>query len=601
MLQTVQVLVPKDLCLPIGIDEIQFYAPAWKEGTSIVEARIIEQTPNGYITTVCAWNEANGLPVACFHGYRVSIVEHHGTQPDAHALFDPASADRAALVRWTAQHPDVAVLNVALSAADDTDQEARRAASAVQVADQLGIAATSLTWSTNGAPVLAGTPDLGVSIAHGAGRLLTACGAGRIGCDLQPLGLVARRWEKILPEPRIRLWQALTGATNDRDRAGAIVWAIHEALMKAGAADLGVTFVGMQDGAPLFRLASTGVIAAGVLNFVLAGPTAIALVQLAEGVQSRRITHYVRDIEMTFKEALPPLKSPTASVFFAWMGELREEAMSDIRFALVHAFSEEGKGMVTNGTRLRIERPVPFHAPLRAWVWLERILTSHPSTFELGFQWAETGPDGAPRRIVAEGVQRLTWVDVGLEGHVTVEPFPKFFADFLAERLPPSGAAPFRPPLGHLPEPSGNEVVSWRRDPNSETEHGTARLWLETDETHSNFVGNIYFSHAAALVERTCQKALRQLGTCSGGFYATTFRLDHLGEAMPHDTLEAEVRWAAVDATVATFDLALMNQSQGGTRIATGRARYRLFPSSAEDSQPQPLPAFLIPVHTAAI
>jgi enediyne polyketide synthase len=285
------------------------------------------------------------------------------------------------------------------------------------------------------------------------------------------------------------------------------------------------------------------------------------------------------------------------------MGELREEAMSGIRPALAHALGEGGKGMVTNGTRVRIARPVRFHAPLRAWVWLERVLASQPSTFELGFQWAETGPDGAPRRIVAQGVQRLTWVDVGPGGQVTVEPFPAFFANFIGERLPPPGAGPFTPPLGHLPEPHGDAAAGWRRDPHSEHEQGTARLWLETDETHSNFVGNIYFSHAATLVERACQKALRHMGTCPGGFFATAFQLDHLGEAMPGDTLEAEVRLAEVGATFCTFDLRLANQSHGGAKIAAGRARYRLFApvlsgvegSAAEDSQPQPMPEWLIP------
>lgn len=593
MLQCVQVLLPKDRCLPIGIDETVFYAAAWEAGMTTVEAEITERTPTGYVTRVRAWNAVDGAPVARFEGYRVSIVESYATRPDAHALFHPAASDRAALARWLAVHPDMAGLNVMLGVVDNGDQEVRRAAAAAQVAGQLGISPSALTWNADGAPKLVHRPGQGVSIAHDAARLLTACGTGRVGCDLQRIGQFTRPWGELLPGSRAQLWRALTGAMNDRDQAGAIVWAIHEALIKAGATDVGVTFVGIQDGAPRFRLASGDAIAAGVLDLVLAGPTAIALVQLADRAESKLVTHYTRDIEMTFKEALPPLKSPTASVFFAWMGELREEAMSAIRPALAHAFDEGGKGMVTNGTRVRIARPVRFHTPLRAWVWLERILTSQPSTFELGFQWAETDTEGTPRRIVAQGVQRLTWVDVGPGGHVMVEPFPEFFADFIAQRLPPPGAGPFTPPLGQMPEPHGDEPVLWRRDPDSE--HGTARLWLETDETHSNFVGNIYFSHAATLVERACQKALRQLGTCPGGFFATAFQLDHLGEAMPGDTLEAEVRLAEVGATFCTFDLTLMNQSHGGAKIATGRARYRLFASAAEDSEPQPVPDWLIP------
>nr|MDQ2694051.1 hypothetical protein [Pseudomonadota bacterium] len=388
-------------------------------------------------------------------------------------------------------------------------------------------------------------------------------------------------------------------ALDDRQRAGALVWAVHEALVKAGAPDAAVAFAGLRDGAPRLRLAG-GVIAAGVLELVLAGPAAIALVRLTEA-GAGRVTHYSRDIEMTFREALPPLGSPTAPVFFAWMGALREEAMADSRAALARAFGEEGKGMVTNGTRLRIPQPVRFAARLRAWVWLERVLASHPSTFELGFQWAETDPKGAPRRIVAQGRQRLTWVEVGAGGHVAAAPFPDFFADFIARRQPPAGAGPFTPPLGHLPAHAGDEPLVWRRDPGANRGWGEARVALETDESHSNLVGNIYFSHAAVLAERACQKLLRALGSAPGGFFATALRLDHSGEAMPGDVLEARARLVEVRASgfetrpYCAIHLTLVNQSQGGAVIATGLARYGLFAAGGEGSAPLPLPGWLIP------
>lgn len=602
MLQCVQVLVPKDLCLPIGMDEAVFYATAWDAGVTLVEAEITERNPTGYVTRVRAWNADDGVPVARYEGYRVNIVESHVTRPDAHAFFDPLPVDQAALARWMAGHLDVAGLKIALGDVDDTDRQARRAAAAAQIAGQIGITPADLRWREDGAPLLVGRPGQGVSIAHDAGRLLTVCGRGRVGCDLQRVGQAPRPWGEILPESRAHLWRTLTSAMNDRDRAGAIVWAIHEATVKAGVADAGVAFVGMQYGEPQFRLAGGGV-AAGVLVFALAGPAAIAVVRLADSREPKRVTHYTRAIEMTFKEVLPPLKSPTASVFFAWMGSLREEAMSDIRPALTHALGEGGKGMVTNGTRVRIVRPVRFSTPLRAWVWLERVLPSRPSTFELGFQWADTGQDGAPLQIVAQGLQRLTWVNVGAGGHATAEPFPEFFADFIGERAPQPGAGPFTPPLGHLPESRGREAVRWRRESNASHEQGSTRLSLDTDEAHSNFVGNIYFSHIAVLVERACQKALRHMHDSPGGFFATTFQLDHLGEAMPGDTLEAVVRLAEVGETSCTFDLEIVNQSHGGTRIAMGLARYRLFAPAlggAEglatvDFLPQPMPEWLIP------
>ena len=382
---------------------------------------------------------------------------------------------------------------------------------------------------------------------------------------------------------------------HDLDLAGALVWAIHEALIKAGAADAGIGFAGLHGGQPRFELGRDGVLIAGVLELALLGQTTIALVRLPEIEDRMELVHFSRDFKMTFKEALPPLKSPTAPVFYAWMGELREEAMSDIGGLLASAFGEGGKGMVTNGTRLRVARPVRFAASLRAWVWLNKVLTSQPSTFELGFQFVEIDPVSGQGYIVAEGEQRLTWVDVGPLGQVRVEPFPAFFAEFIAERLPPPGSVPFTPPLGRMPEQTRGGILRWRRGAEAEIDHGVQRLKLDTDETHSNFVGNIYFTHAATLVDRACQKALRCMGTCKGGFFATLFQLDHLGEAMPGDMLEAEVRLSEVGGDYCGFDLYLFNQSHGGARIAAGRARYQLFDTAAVDAEPQPAPEWLIP------
>lgn len=589
MLQSVQVLVPKDSCLPTGIDEVVFYPAAWEAGATTLEAEITERTPTGYIARVRAWNTDGGAPVARYEGYRTDILEHREMHADAHALFDPMASDASALEHWLAGHADRPELEVALGPVDDSHQETRRAAAASQIASELKVAASALTWEADGKPRLVDRPELDVSIAHDAGRLLTVCGDGRVGCDLQRIVSDRRLWGELLPTYRTQLWRELAAAIHDGDRAGTIVWAIHEALVKAGAADAEVTLLDIGDDGPRFRL-DGGRVVAGIIDLVLAGPSAIALAQLTGRAEDARITHYTRPLEMTFKEVLPPLKSPTASVFFTWMGTLREEAMSDIRSELAHAFDQGGKGMVTNGTWVRIERPIQFSTPLRVWVWLERVLSTHPSTFELGFQWARTGLDGTPHRILAQGAQRLTWVAVGPAGHVTVEPFPAFFADFIARRSPGPDAGTFTPPLGHLPEEPMEEAIHWRRQdskgPGSGDEHGAARLRLETDETHANYVGNIYFSHAATLAERACRRALHEMGTGPGGLFATAFRLDHLGEAMPGDTLEAIARLSVVGAKSCAFDIALLNQTKGGEKIATGQARYRLFASAAEDAEP---------------
>lgn len=661
MLQSVQVLVPRDLCLPVGIDEIHFTAEAWNGGLARVEAEISERNERGYVTRVRAWDRESGALLVRLEGYRVNIVERMAARPDADALFEPLARDRAAVSAWLEGQGDHATLSIALGPIDDSDPIHRRDSAAQQLAEQLGIAPTAFRWAESGAPSRIDRPGEGVSISHDAGRLLTVAGVGRLGCDLQRIGTIPRPWGELLPSIRLPLWRALTARLRDGDVAGGMVWAIHEALIKAGAAERSLQLLpGEESGAPpRFAFAdhdaSEAVILAGVLELTLAGRCAIALVRLSEtaidpllpaqadaaslthpssesgvsgnpsstggstnsgstGLESAasaaRVSHYTRLIEMTFKEALPPFRSPTPSIFFSWMGSLREEAMASIREPLAHAFGEGGKGMVTNGTRVRVARPIRFSAALRAWVWLERVLETQPSTFELGFAWAECDRDGAPRQLVAQGSQRLTWVDISPQGHVQIEPFPDFFAEFIAARTPASGSAPFAPPLPyeerHSPllesadRTAEGESLRWRQMPGAPP-HGLARQTLESDETHSNFVGNIYFAHAGALAERTCQKALRQLAERAGmsdrdtPLFATALQLDHLGEAMPGDLLEAEVQLSQIAERSCCLDITLFNRSHGEAKIATGRARYRRFAIGAESGQPNEMPAWLLP------
>lgn len=592
MLQTVQILVPQDVCLPTSIEEIIFYIAAWEAGLANVEAVILGRTANGYITQVSAWDAANGALIASIYGYRVNIVTTNTARADAPALFEPLKHDQETVTRWLQTYTQITSLNIQLGSIANNEPVARRATAAAQLASQLNSSAEGIIWDQDGAPRFLQQPQLGLAIAHDGTRLLTACGNGRIGCDIQRVSR-NRVWSEILPAARISLWHDLTKYFHDPDIAGAVVWAIHEALIKVKDSTAKVTLIDKQDGPPQFHCSNGGVLIAGIVELVLAGPTGIALVQLPH-IITQQITHYSRDLEITFKEALPPLRSPTASVYFSWMGTLREEAMSSIRRELAQAFAHQNKGMVTNATRVHINYPIDFTATLHAWVWLNQVLASSPSTFELGFQWAEMGPNALPLRIVAQGLQRLTWVNVEAGGHVSIESFPEFFANFIANRLPAVGAKPFMPPLGYLLETDSAELPLWRRATNSDMDFATAHLTLHTDNTHSNFVGNIYFSHVATLAERACHQVWQQINSNVHDLYATNLNLSHVGEAMPGDVLKSVAQLVELGTKFCTFDITVLNTSQANMLIATGRARFRLFSTTGADAMALVMPKMMV-------
>jgi hypothetical protein len=80
-----------------------------------------------------------------------------------------------------------------------------------------------------------------------------------------------------------------------------------------------------------------------------------------------------------------------------------------------------------------------------------------------------------------------------------------------------------------------------------------------------------------------------------GGFFAGALELDHLGEAMPGDLLEARARLTEVRETRCCLAFTVVNQSRGGLRIAAGRARYRRYAGAGLDAPPLALGEQLAP------
>lgn len=582
MLQAMQVLVPQDVCLPTGVGGVRFWPDAWSGGLAKVSSEILEKTEAGYLGRITAFDAETGAPLILIDGLELVAATRYEDRPDLPDLLKPLVWDRTEIARFVGEAA-AADCHVSLGALDVTDRAERREAALAQISTTAPEVAAGLTWTDDGAPVFAGDVATGVSISHDGGRLLTAIGADVLGCDLQTLGRVARDWAGVLPEARRALWRDTARHVGNPDRAAAMIWAADEALVKAGAA--GAAMTPLEMARSQMRFASpVGEVRAGIIQLALAGPAAIALCVKGETTPGAmpvvppaakpeagpanphgKIDHFHQRFSMSFKEALPPLRAATAPVIFGWVGDLRERAMEDISEPLVDAFLNRSKGILTNFTDLRVTHPPQFGRPIEAWVWMEQVLASQPSTFDLRFAFAQTELDGRVATC-AEARQRLTWVHLENDGTPTIEPFPAFFQSFIDRRRPEKGQARWAPPLS-LPGLAADPVMGkTRKDIH-------AVVQVDLDESYSNFVGNIYFSHLAVLTDRTCRQALSAAGL-TPSFFARALRLDHLGEAMPGDSVEVRAYHRHLVTGGQAMGAEIVNLSRGGVVIAVAQLEY---------------------------
>ena len=89
LLHAVQLPIPKDLCLPVNIDQLVISAKAQK-GTLTGQATIEAKTEDHYLATVLLC-DPKGNMVEKLTGYKLKILEHHDDYPTAEALSNPTA------------------------------------------------------------------------------------------------------------------------------------------------------------------------------------------------------------------------------------------------------------------------------------------------------------------------------------------------------------------------------------------------------------------------------------------------------------------------------------------------------------------------------
>jgi len=612
LLQSLQLTIPKDICLPIKIDEIQinkFFT------TDPICCTILEEksgeTYKGKVTVI----DEKGNVIEKISGYLIKILEKHEENPTAEELANPAERDATLLRNKLNQIAENVGFNPPkLSIVHEPEihklSKAQRHKIELPILKQAtsNLSKTtdfSFEWMPSGKPRITNSNNLDVSVSHEGGTVLCLAGKYPQGCDL--LEITNRNYEEwisLLGNSKKNILNELLSKNEAEKKAGARIWAAVEAIKKVtNEKDPDLKIDLYKNEVVVFKSNSLEK-KYKVLTFPIKltrNPKKIVAIifekyediNKLENLKSKiknlsdfynvelsydldgRLISKVR-FPVTFKEASNLSRTLNFSNYFAWIGKLRELMIQPVMEKVVEKFASGKWGMVTNYAETEIFQEAKAGDVIEGKFWLDKVSGNNNSTLNLCFEWLKILPNGQNQKVASSSMS-TTWVEIIGHGVVRVRPFSSFMQEYVQKlipekcghklSLPPKNKINLGRELFHI-EPGPTSLAPILRE---ET--------FETSMEDGNLVGNIYFANYYKWQGRVRDNFLHnllnetsKLEKINGEFRAIDCKINHVAEAMPFDKILIVMRKKAVyeKGAVFVFDYYRLNENGSQEKLAFG-------------------------------
>ncbi len=624
LLQSVQLTIPQNICLPIHIAKIEWFENSALEQEAsdrgrIVTAQLLQQDGREYDAEVIATNE-QGYITERISGYRLRILEEHPENPTAEQLAFPETRDRhqlQAVLGTTFQQLGIIPPAIALGYAPNLqakprDQRLQHEQLIVERAlrDQLGLSSSEaldfgIRSQPSGKPELTGSvASFDVSLSHCDRYCLCVVGASPQGCDIE--AIIPRDqddWVALLSDAHSPIIDELVQQGDTRDRAAMRIWSALEAVRKAysganpefsilkkqgdsvllhasmPAGDCGVVTVPIRLTRPPERMiaivvpltqarASAPVTELDHCDRHFSGYT-------SDGPQGQPV--YQQRFQVSFKESGSISRRIYFSQYFRWIGKIRELPMESIASQVLSDFFSGDWGMVTNAVSLRVLGEATAYDVLQARAWVGDVTGSSFTTY---IEFCKVLPDGSLERLAITEV-RATWVQLKSYGVPSPMPFPAYLAEYLEQFAPRQSALLdlTQPKILNLP-PLPTTLTQLDlgaivyQAPLHQSRSGML-LRSEVFQTtleESNLVGNVYYGNYFIWQGRILDLFLYsvapeylRVSNPIGEMLCLYSRMDYLREAMPFDRIKTQLYVRSVSECGATFNFEFFREQFDGS------------------------------------
>ncbi|SFJ80464.1 type I polyketide synthase [Thermoflavimicrobium dichotomicum] len=579
LLQSVQMVVPQDVCLPVQIasfEKLGLYENM--KGTWKSVARLEEKGDSYYIYTVDVLDEKNQV-VQTLAGYKVHIMEHKPERPTVEELVTIAFPDERRLAQAIQASADsfqieVPVMTIAHLPGIHKQKKDQRRARVIPLFKRALVKAGanevySVTWNETGKPVVLKqgtvTSDYHVSFSHDDEVTICVLGKAEQGCDILPIESHRdeEEWSRLLTTKYQSLIQTLKESGDSVAQAGSRIWAGIEAVKKASGANVqGIDIGEVLDEAVLLKV-KTEQSNHTVLTIPvqLSKPTKrmVAIVVSSEMSQSESNAVLLNDefhpdygfvhrFALTHPISFTLGRRTEISSYATWVGKVRELALSSVRERVRKQFATGRYGMVTNFVQTEVFGEAGSHDVMEVHVQVDRI--ENDSYIEMVYYWHKVKKD-KDLELIAVSRQGLTWVEiVGHDSERTVRPspFPDYFRQYLDDNLT---IMRHRHSLERKATVLSDQLLGKEL---FEVKTGPAnrmilqKTTIETTLEESDLVGNIFFSNYSIWQSKVRDQFFYKLAPElyhgvgeQGEWLALYSQVKHLREAVPFDTIQVEM------------------------------------------------------------
>ena len=617
LLQSVQLTIPRDICLPVEIGKIELCDRIISSHDSgrIVTAHLQPRQGNEYLSEVLL-TDNSGVVLEKLTGYRLRVLEEHPENPTARELVDPQNRDRQLLNRTL---KSLAEFNLDLPAIalgvtpniHQLEKSQRHQVEKPIVADalkaKLGLSSTAqiefeVESLASGKPQLKGeTAGLEVSLAHCDRYCLCVVEQTPQGCDIEKVTPRSTEdWQALLGD-RGEIMSELVRQGDTTDRAGTRIWSANEAITKAfNGIEAQFSIVNRNGDAVLFECkTSTSKHYIVTFSLKLTRPPermlAIVVTQPKIAISPTDIvanrshrSGYTRDnpqkqlvyehrFQASFKDSGSISRHVYFSQYFRWIGKIREIPMESIAEQILKDFLTGEWGMVTNTVSLRVMGEATAYDVIQARAWVGKIVGSSFTTY---IEFCQVLPDESLTRLAIAKV-KATWVRLVSYGIPSPMPFPDYLQSYLDRFATPEPVIldlkqPDSLPLPTLPA-SLNEInLGNLLQQASARERYGQLIYSEVFQTtleESNLVGNVYYGNYFIWQGRILDLFLYsvapeylRVSNPFGEMVCLYSRMDYLKEAMPFDRIRVELYISEVYECGAKFNFEFFRQQPNGRR-----------------------------------
>ena len=611
LLQSVQLLLPKESSLPVYIGRWNIYPDSDEMPFSVLAtAELLNRWDKEFDTQIIAVNSRGRIKEE-LDDYIPRVLKHLPLNPSAMELMEPGVRDGRIIedVMTEASSamgfvaPTIALLY--LPGIHELGKEDRHVREIPFIRDVLKRAlkegksgidtqdSYEIQWLENGKPVIPALEgrNMDVSLSHDDRLCICCAGIGVQGIDIAPITpRDLDQWIGLLGVESKPLLETLQKNQDNLDIAGTRLWSAMEALRKLGETERRTLSLEMENNKEILFRAETGAGPVRIFTVplrltwgpdkmlaVVVRPQTVAISDNAEmpGFETLFDEHHIKVLtgpqgQLSMAMRIPVTFRPNAqlsrTVYFSnymfWAGDIRETAMWPILRQVGEQFATGKWGSVTNNSRLRVVGEATAQDQIEIRLWADDNRGPTNSTMDLKYDFLKILPHGQYERL-AWCEQTVTWVKILEHGVVAPEAYPEYYMSFFEKRLPqndnPKSLPPYPESLQALHKADRMADI-YTAPPGPTITPLLNEQVIDTSLDHSNLVGNIYFANyylwQGTVRDRyfygLVPEYYRGAGQ-NGELLCLETRINHLREAMPFDRIVVTMALKSLKVCNATF------------------------------------------------